>query len=160
MRGQVAESNRRQKELQETTQRYAAELGQQKVQEKEREAAMIHASNAKHWMLAFYMYSTENHGRFPATFDQATPFLHAESDAAALMKATNDFEIFPIEDRNTIDRGKTIVLRGRARPLASGAWQRAYGMADGSAQIVGAPDGDFTAAEARFGFVYPPKSGQ
>ncbi len=159
LRQDLAEGKRRQNELQETTQRYAAELGEEKVREKEHKAAMIHAGHAKHWLLAFYMYSAENHGRYPATFNQATPFLSAGFDAAFMM-ATNDFEIFPIEDRNAIDRGKTIALRGKARPLASGAWQRAYGMADGSVTTVGAPDGNFAAAEGRLGFVYPPKPTQ
>ncbi|MGV3755624.1 MAG: sigma-70 family RNA polymerase sigma factor [Verrucomicrobiota bacterium] len=160
LRQDLAEGKRRQKELQETTKGFAAELGQEKVQKKEHEIAMIHARNAKQWMLAFYMYAAENNGRYPTTFDQATSFVNASFDGGALIKATNDFEIFPLGDRNAIDPGKTIALRGKARPLASGAWQRAYGLADGSAQIVGAPDGDFAAAEARYGFVYPPKPGQ
>jgi hypothetical protein len=123
----------------------------------QKEFAIASLHYERDWMLAFRFYAETHQGQCPTNFEQAAPLLTEEA-----MSQTNftpdQFEITFQGSLNEIPSpDHTIVIRQKeAWRSADGAWERAYGFADGHAEIHRAPDGNFSAWEEKL--TYPPKS--
>ena len=159
LRGEVGVLNRR---LAEATNALArskpAPLGrqpdltpQEQQQVDERSLAITKMNHAKQWMLAFMMFSDQNHGQFPTNLEQAASFAGG-ADGVELSTATNLFDVlYHGSLASSMNWSKTIVLRERQPVhLANGQWSRTYAMADGSSQVAVSPDGNFQNFESQF----------
>ncbi|MHB8521707.1 MAG: hypothetical protein ACYDH9_13235 [Limisphaerales bacterium] len=109
---------------------------------------------ARNWMLAFHAYAEAHQGQFPTSFGQAASSL---PDAVEMRDETlgssNRFEIVYQGSPDGIGNpAAAIVLReNQSLPNGTGGWYRAYGFADGHAEIHFAPDGNFQPWEAQHG---------
>jgi hypothetical protein len=94
---------------------------------------------------AFMAYVEQNHGQFPASFEQARPFLPAEAQAGLSVLAQNFELTFQGSLTNLSDPASVIAMRQK-EPLQTptkGAWLKAYIFADGHSDVHIAPDGNF-----------------
>ena len=119
--------------------------------------AIASLNYSRHWMLAFRRYAEGHQGQCPKKFQQAASLL-AEDAKSLTNFAPDQFEITFQGSLNEIPSpDHVIVIRQReAWQSADGAWQRAYGFADGHSEIHRALSADFSAWEkAR---AYPPRN--
>jgi hypothetical protein len=123
---------------------------------------------AKILSLPLLMYAADHQDHLPATFEQAAPYFAKSHGADPFMKdaeefaeLTKQFEIVYHGEREAlnqlakqqgIDPGSSILIREREpHKTAEGKWVKAYGMADGSGQMINADaDGSFDWWEKRY----------
>jgi RNA polymerase sigma factor (sigma-70 family) len=140
----------------------ATENEQNTSEEQNRQVAIAKMTYTKAWMLAFFMYSQSNQGRFPTNFNQAVSFW--PSDVPGDEKGTNtmqpdgstsgttqyglvpdNYDIVYQGSINTLTNPQSIiVIREKdAWQAPDGGWVRAYAFADGHSEIHRADDGNF-----------------
>jgi RNA polymerase sigma factor (sigma-70 family) len=116
--------------------------------EEDRRLAIAGMNYTKQWLLAFLLFSSENHDSFPGSFDEAQSFLPKPA-AAETNFTTGQFEILyqgPIT--NITSPALTVVMRQKQpRHNSSGRWSRTYGFADGHCEVASTPDGNYDAWE-------------
>ncbi len=124
--------------------------------EEDRQWAIGGMDYSKQWLLAFHLFAAENREQFPASFEEAQPFLPQAAQAETNF-TTGQFEILyrgPIS--NIASPALTVVLRQRqARQNYAGKWSRTYGFADGHCEVASSPDGNYDAWEKQH-IVMPP----
>ena len=127
------------------------------TREEERKLAIGRLNYTKGWLLAFLMFADQNHDQYPTSFDDAQPFLPKEA-AAETNFTTGQFEILGGGSTTNIAAPSLhVVLREKqARRGYDGKWSRAYGFADGHAEIASSPDGSYEVWEKRH-IVGPPR---
>lgn len=110
----------------------------------------IKVQSAKHWSYALLNFAANHQGHFPASFEQAAPFLAdelSEEVKAQAMQAVSELEILYHGLQNDLDAlpsESTIIIR-EWQPWADaqGKWCKAYGMADGHSEIRRSEVNDF-----------------
>lgn len=118
--------------------------------EEEKKLAIGRMNYTKQWLLAFHMFANENHDRFPASFDEAQSFLPKPAMAETNFTAGQFEIIYQGLITNLTTPALVVLLREKqARRSNDGRWSRAYGFADGHAEITTSPDGNFDAWEKR-----------
>lgn len=125
--------------------------------EEQKQAAIAKLNYTKQCVLALYLYSEKNQGRFPTSFDQALPYL-AEEARTEMKLAPNEFLPNTPKFGLTPDRfelvfsgaladltnpASIIVFREKEAWGESGRWNRSYGFADGHSEIHHSEDGNF-----------------
>jgi hypothetical protein len=125
-------------------------------EEEAKEFRIAQMSYLSRWLAAFHAFAKAKGNQFPTSFEEARSFLPEEAKSETNL-TPGHFEIVyrgPATDVATPDR--VVVLRER-QPLRAydGGWTRAYGFADGHAEISMTLDGDYTAWEKRH-IVGPP----
>jgi cell division protein FtsL len=134
-------------------------------------AGIAKMNYTKEWIIAFLLYSQKNQDQFPASFEQAAPFLREEAKAQASQPSaakygllTDRFEIvYQGSIKGLASPQSVIVVREKEPwPQADGSWVRAYAFADGHSEIHRAVDGNFAPWEAQHMATPPaePQAGQ
>ena len=145
LKGQLAEALN----LQERSKRAAQAQRENVPADQQREAAMARLNYPKHWMTAFLEYAAQNQGLCPTNFDQAIAFYSGRfKDQTNLMP--DQFEIVYQGSFNDLpNRESIIVIREKeaVQSFDGVGWHRAYGFADGHAELHKAVDGNFQAWE-------------
>jgi RNA polymerase sigma factor (sigma-70 family) len=109
-------------------------------------------NQAKMSGLSCFMFAGDHHNQWPKNFVE----LKAARPECELSDA--DWEFMSGGNRNNLaNPSQTILFREKQpRPSPDGKFLRIYTLADGSVQRVSSPVADFTAMEAKFGFVTQP----
>jgi len=143
------------------------------VDEYQKQEGIAKLNYAKYWVLAFHLYMEKNQGRFPASLDQALPYLPEEARIEMnlppdeFLPNTPKFGLTP--DRFEIvysgtltdipNPASVIVFREKQAWGENGRWRRAYGFADGHSEIHLSQDGNFDAWEQQH-MIAPATPGQ
>ncbi len=135
------------------------------MKEEDKELGIARMNYTGRWLRAFLAFANENRNQFPTSFDQARPFLSAESTrpfppeeaTTETNLTTGQFEIvYRGPATNIASPSLVVVLREKqARRGYDGAWWRAYAFADGHSEISRSSDGNYDAWEKRH-IVGPP----
>ncbi|PWU16747.1 MAG: hypothetical protein C5B50_12915 [Verrucomicrobia bacterium] len=131
----------RQAEVQSATNRWTHEVlasPADPAEIQQRAAAIAKMNDARQLLMGMHMFADDNQGRLPASFDDARAYY-------AQREWTNHFDIvFQGSTKDIANPSEAIVIREKeAWPTVKGGWSRAYGFADGHAEIHLAPDGNF-----------------
>jgi RNA polymerase sigma factor (sigma-70 family) len=105
--------------------------------------------------LPLLIYAADNQGRFPTSFDAASPYLQKAAQTASLRgeteltEAAKQFEIVFHGSRDALtNAGSVILIRERLpRQKPDGRWEKTYGFADGHAEVWITPDGNYESRE-------------
>lgn len=121
--------------------------------ERQKEIAIAKMNYTKYWMLGFLKYAEQHQGQFPATFEQAAPFMPDEIKGQTNL-TTDQFEIVYQGSMSAIEQpARIIVIREKeAWPTPDGGWARDYTFADGHCEIHKADDGNFEPWESQHMF--------
>lgn len=121
-------------------QRSAAQADEQRTQE--RAFSLLQINTAKVSVLGMMMYAADHNGTIPTNFD----FSQADSYFGADGYKTN-LSAFDIVYRgplsNIANPASAIVVRSLQPWPSNGKWAKAYGFADGHAEVHSVPDGNF-----------------
>jgi RNA polymerase sigma factor (sigma-70 family) len=102
---------------------------------------------SKQTILAFHMYA-EEHGQFPTNFEQAASFLDDQAIAGTGLTAEQFELVFQGSPHGLTNANNVIVMREKVPvQMPDGGWVRAYGFADGHAEIHRESDGHFESWE-------------
>jgi hypothetical protein len=127
-----------------------------------RNMGMRKLNMAKSLALAFILRADENHGLFPANWEEAAPHFAKAFDGTAwdpadpvwhpheLISLHRDWEIVYSGLSNELVQPQETILVRETNPwydAERGIWLRTYGFADGHSEIVSRADGDFAAWE-------------
>ena len=116
-----------------------------------------HAKNrlAMRWGTALRTYAIQHQGQFPASLQEAVPFLQEDLSAeqkAQTIAAADDYEVFyhgRIEDMTNPPPESTIVMREKVPwQTSQGAWAKNYFLGNGSGTLHTEADGHFENWEA------------
>jgi hypothetical protein len=106
-----------------------------------RESAMEKMSEAKQGVLALIMFADDNGNQYPANLDDAARYM--KNDYMKTVESNFDF-LNPGSITNVAQPATTIVLKEKqAWQGPDGGWLKAYGFADGHAEIHREPTGNF-----------------
>jgi hypothetical protein len=116
------------------------------IDAQEQQEAILNLNRARQGLLAFIMFADGNQQQFPTSFAQAAPFLKE-----GLAPIEMNFEIVYVGSiTNITNAATTIVLRQRhPSQTRDGKWQKAYGFADGHAEIHVEPADNFDEWESQ-----------
>jgi RNA polymerase sigma factor (sigma-70 family) len=118
-----------------------------------KEAIIDKLSFNKNLLVSFYRYAAQHNGQFPASFEDATPFL--DDTAKNQTKVSSDeFEIVFTGSPSSITNPQDVIMlrekdaystANTANP--NGGWAKVYGFVDGHVIVQSEPENDFTAFE-------------
>jgi RNA polymerase sigma factor (sigma-70 family) len=119
-------------------------------EEESKRMAIAKMNYERQWLMAFIMFADKNDGQFPTNFAQAEPFLSPEAKVEHDLKPGEfppggmKFGLLPenyevmfqgsLEDL-TNPSGQIVLREKTPRQLEDGSYVRAYGFADGHAEI-------------------------
>ena len=111
----------------------------------ERQGVIAKMNDAKLLVLGLFMHASDNQDRLPPDLSQATNYL-AKSEHR--LTGTNQFELVAQGSlKSFTNPAATIVVREKEASLYNGNWAKAYGFADGHAEIKREPSEGFDAWE-------------
>ena len=115
-----------------------------------REEAISKMNFSKHWVLAFFLYSSEHQDQVPTDFEQARAFLPKEALSETNV-TTDQFEITYQGTLTSIKNpSQVVVMREKqAHQMPGLNWVKAYGFGDGHAELHSAADANFDAWEKK-----------
>jgi RNA polymerase sigma factor (sigma-70 family) len=123
----------------------AAAQNKQEPEDPDKQMALEKLGNAKQICLGVIMYANDHQNQLPTDFSQLTSYFTNASDA---MNYNNQFEIVTQGSiTNLSNAATTIAVRERQPWLGKGKWLKAYGFADGHAEIKSQPPEGFDAWE-------------
>ncbi len=108
--------------------------------EDQRAYAILQINTARQSIIGMLMYANDHQGEFPTNFDQAAPYFGSSAASTNL----SQFEIVyhgPLS--NLANPASAIVVRSLQPWQSNGKWAKAYGFADGHAEVHSFPDGNF-----------------
>ncbi len=115
--------------------------------DQERQAAIVQLNDAKQVVLALTMFADDNQNQYPTNFAQASRYM--KGDYMDQLQTNFDL-VYQGSTASITNWSDTIVLRSKqAWQTADGMWRKAYGFADGHAQIHSEPDGNFDTWETQ-----------
>jgi hypothetical protein len=119
-----------------------------------KKAGIAKMNFARVWFLACLQYSEKNQDQFPTTFEQAAPFLSEEAKAEAANKygtSVDQFEIVYQGPIKSLPSPQNVIVMREKQPWQTpdGSWMRAYGFADGHAEVHRTADANYAAWEAQ-----------
>lgn len=107
----------------------------------QRQMAMAKLSDAKMLMLVMIIYANEHQNQIPTDFNQTSNYLSAPGNPYT---GTNQFELVVHGSIDSItNASSTIAAREMAPWYSNGKWFKAYGFADGHAELHTEPTGNF-----------------
>ena len=115
--------------------------------EDQRTIAIAKLNFTKQWCLAALMYAGDNKGQAPTNFDAAAEYITRKDLDTNL--SFEQFEVvFQGSLQNVKNPSQTVIIRERGAVQGpNGNWAKAYGFADGHAEVHSEPQDDFTAFE-------------
>jgi RNA polymerase sigma factor (sigma-70 family) len=122
----------------------------------QRQVAVAKINDARSLCLALLLYVDQNENRFPGSLDQASEYLTNSPS----FTGTNQFELVLQGSITNVPNPATTLAVREVQPWqnADGKWLKAYGFADGHAEIKMEPEGGFAAWEQEH--IIPPPAGQ
>ncbi len=146
LRQQTNELGRSQESLENSlAQAQATAVSQQSnsAADQEKQIAIARINNAHHLTAEMIMYASDNQGQIPTNFDQVGAYTNQFPAST-----TNDFEIVYQGSLNQITNpAGVIVVQSDVWPTFAGKWAKAYGFADGHAEVHVETNIDFSAFE-------------
>lgn len=135
----------------------ASQTAQQKEPDPEadpqRQVAIAKMNDAKLLVLGLLMYASDNQGRLPAEFNQASKYW---GNAAQQLTNANQFELVVQGSLKTITNPSAVIaVREREASLVNGQWFKTYGFADGHSEIKPEPPEGFDAWEKPHMILHP-----
>ncbi len=102
---------------------------------------------SKQWCLAAMLYANDNKGQAPTNFDVGAPYFSTK-DLDTNVSVSQFEVVFQGSLEKVKDPSETIIIREKeAVQAANGKWSKAYGFADGHAEVHSEPQSDFSAYE-------------
>lgn len=137
--GELREENQR---LQAAARDAAAQkTGETDAQTQQRRIMIQKMDDARQGVLSFILFASDHQNQYPTNFDQVTSY--ANPDLEAHMETNFDL-VYSGLTTGITNPSSTVVLREKqASQSADGSWIKAYGYADGHAEIHSEPDGNF-----------------
>ena len=144
---QIARLQQQNQQLQESLtnalqarQQSAAQADEQRAQE--RAFTLLQINTAKISMLGMLMYASDHGDNFPTNFDLAQEGNYFGTDG--YKTNLNAFEIVYRGSMSSVaNPASAIVVRSLQPWQSNGKWAKAYGFADGHAEVHSVPDGNF-----------------
>jgi len=134
--GRLAEDNRRLRELAANRAQNPPKSEEDPRVEQHRQMVYAKINDAKKLCLGFILHASNNQEQFPTDLDQARLYLKDNP-----LTETNDFEIVYRGSIRGVTNAMTVLLvRERQAWWSNGKWAKAYGFADGHAEIHSEPD--------------------
>ena len=99
-------------------------------------------TDAKQGVLGIIMFAQNNQQQCPTNFEQMAPYL-TDPEVLTSLASNYDFTYRGSMADITNSAGTIVLKEKQAWQTADGGWRKAYGFADGHAEIYGAPDGNF-----------------
>ena len=125
--------------------------------EEDKRGGIARLNYTRKWLIAFRAYADHNDGRFPSSFDEARPYLPAQTGEETNL-STDQFQILywgPVTNIANPDR--VVILREKQpRPSYKGGWTRTHAFLDGHSEVSFSPDGNFDAWEKQKIFLPTP----
>jgi RNA polymerase sigma factor (sigma-70 family) len=119
----------------------AQKTGEKDAQTQQRQIMIQRMNDARQGVLSFILFAGDHQDQYPTNFDQVTSY--ANPDFVAHMETNFDL-VYSGLTTGITNPSSTIVLREKqASQSAEGSWIKAYGYADGHAEIHAEPDGNF-----------------
>jgi RNA polymerase sigma factor (sigma-70 family) len=116
-----------------------------------RAIAIAKLNLSKQWCMAAIMYANDNKGQSPSNFDAAAAYF-SKKDLDANVSLDQFEHVFHGNLEHVNKPGETILIREKeAVPSKDGSWSKAYGFADGHAEIHREPQNNFDAFENSHG---------
>jgi RNA polymerase sigma factor (sigma-70 family) len=113
------------------------------VADQEKQIAIARINNAHHLTAEMILYASDNQGQTPTNFDQVGAYTNQFPAST-----TNGFEIVYQGSLNQItNTASVIVVQSDPWPTFEGKWAKAYGFADGHAEVHVETNVDFSAFE-------------
>jgi cell division protein FtsB len=125
-------------------------LAQQKQQQqppdleeaKQQAFAVLQINTAKQSVLGMMMYASDNQDQFPTNFDQAAAYFG--NNNSAVSTNLGNFEIvYRGTMANVANPAAAVVVRSVQPFMSHGKWAKAYGFADGHAEVHSDVNGNF-----------------
>jgi hypothetical protein len=148
---QLAKLQEQNRQLQQTI--AAVPQNQNSQQAKDPQSPEEHAfaiqqlTTAKQSMLGMIVFAADHNGQFPADFGQATSYFINNNDSSVLTNLSRFEIVYQGSQANISNLSSAIVVRSIQPWSAAGRWFKAYGFADGHAEIHTDPTGNFDAWE-------------
>jgi hypothetical protein len=118
----------------------------------ERQAAIAKINDARSLATQFIMYASDNQGFVPTNHDQLNSYNNQYP-----ISGTNHFEVEYQGSLNVITNPSSVILvQSDPWETYEGKWAKAYGFADGHAEVHAEANGDFTAFEQQHSVSPPP----
>jgi len=126
-------------------------------QQQFRDETIARMNQAKQWARAFIMYAEDHNGQLPASFAEAKATFQSNNSKLDLLDDTNFEVVFAGSRRdltNSLLLTQTVLIREKEpRRSPGGKLVKTYAFADGHAEAVTAPNGDFAELEKTRNFV-------
>jgi hypothetical protein len=113
------------------------------IEEQQQQAFSVRQINvARQSVLGMLMYANDNQGQFPTNFEQAASYYGDKNSFVSTN--LSQFEIVYGGARaNVANPASAIVVRSVQPFMRGGKWAKAYGFADGHAEVHTDPNGNF-----------------
>jgi RNA polymerase sigma factor (sigma-70 family) len=156
LRQQTYEIGALRKKLDNLKQSSQSPAGNASSEELQQQMAMHKMDDAKQAGLFLYMFADDNNSQVPTSFDQVVSYIGNTNFAQVFSK---EFEIvYKGSLTNIANPSSAIVVQEhQAWQTYDSKWAKVYGFADGHAQLVTEPDGDFSGFEQNH-MAQPPQS--
>jgi outer membrane murein-binding lipoprotein Lpp len=123
----------------------AKPVPQEQPQDAQRQAVVAKMSDAKQMVMAMLLYANDNRGQLPADFNQTANYWNKNGNS---FTGTNKFEVVLGGPLNAVANPTTTIAVREAEPITiNGVRLKAYGFADGHAEIKREPPEGFDAWE-------------
>jgi hypothetical protein len=155
LRQRTNELGNLQASLENSLARAAASQQSNSAAEQQRQLAIARINTSRGLAIELIMYASDHQGQFPTNFDQVGAYTNQFPE-----NTTNGFDIVyqGSQDQMT-NSANVIVVQSDAWPTVEGKWAKAYGFADGHAEVHVEANGDFSDFEQRHS-VPPPAGSQ
>ncbi len=111
-------------------------------QQQQQAFSILQINTARQSVLGMMLYAGDNNGEYPTNFDQAAPYFGDKNSQVATN--LNQFEIvYHGSMANIANPASAIVVRSLQPYTWHGKWAKAYGFADGHAEVHSDPNGNF-----------------
>ncbi len=142
---QIAKLQAQNQQLRETSTNLARLKQQQpdpdSVEEKQQAFAMLQINTAKQSMLGMILYANDNQDQFPTNFNQAASYYGNDPEMAYHLQ---QFQImYHGTLANIANPSSATVVQSFQAFMWHGKWTKAYGFADGHAEMHSDPNGNF-----------------
>jgi len=112
------------------------------AQAQQRELMIQKLNDAKQGVLSFILFAGDHQQQYPTNFAQVTTY--SSPDFVGHVETNFDLVYSGSSTAITNPSATIVLMEKQASQTADGAWVKAYGFADGHAEIHREPDGNFT----------------
>lgn len=125
----------------------AANLPDVEPSEAETQEVNVKMTESKNWVMASFLYSRKNQGKFPPTIEQAAAFF-PDKTKAATNSTTDQFEMVYQGSLAALASPQSVIVVRQKQPLPYGnRWAKVYGYGDGHVEMHVQAEADFDSWE-------------